>query len=460
MKETALRRLFTHLTNLARLLTIYPVAAFCFHGVLKRTQTAIWPYALLFLVLGFCVGLLNRFLRQKFKKLLWLRLSQAGCILLGIAVGLLGCRFLGGTGLEYLFSGLLGGVWAFLGCLLSLVPLQRFEFFLCALAYLAAVVVLSWRGFGYPITSYLIQFLLISAVFALELNFQNIDNLMQRRGHQMSHLPRRIRLFNLAAVLLAVGVLVLLVLFRRPLMQGTGMVLGAVWGVIRFLLTPLRRWWNGLDDAGDPNFGQIDPDWEGDPQDAFQQLVGPEDEGPAWDAQTQIDVMIVIVSVLVVGLLIYFRRPIWEALRSFFRLLGDAISSLFHRLGAVRQFGLDESEYFTDEEVRLDESERLGYSEQRAWKRDLKAYGKMAESREKYLAGWALTVQGLRLHGASIKLSDTPLEILDKAGKVLDRDGYAVATQSALVLAFSDHNEPPAWPELRAALERLRTQKK
>ena len=68
-------------------------------------------------------------------------------------------------------------------------------------------------------------------------------------------------------------------------------------------------------------------------------------------------------------------------------------------------------------------------------------------------------MQGLILHGVEVRKSDTPLEILAKAGRILDRQGYTVATQCANVLAFSDHNEAPAWPELRAALETLRTRK-
>ena len=460
MNEKKLRVLFTELTNVARLLPVYPVLCFCFRGVLKRLETPLVPFAILFIAIGLGSLYLSRFVRRHVQTYLWLRIPQLGCILAGAALGVLGCRLFGGTGLEYLFSGLIGAVWAFLGCAFSNFELHRFEFFFAAGAYLAAVAVLSWRGFGYPITAFLIQMILISAAFALEMNFQNIDRLMQRRGHEMSHLPGRIRSFNLLVVLVVVVFLIALVLLRAPLMKATGTVLKAVGGVIWLLLTPLRNWWNNLDNSSDPHFGEIQADWQGDPANAFEQLVGEEEERQVMDATTQLNIAIVIVSVAAVAALIYWRRPLWDALRRFFRALSDACASLFQRLLAKRDFGLDESEYFTDEEERIDDEGRVATaSDMRAWKRELKAYGKLSDSREKYLAGWGLTVKGLILHGVEVKKSDTPLEILEKAYRVLDRQGYTVATECASVLAFSDHDEPPAWPELKTALETLRTRK-
>ena len=460
MNEIKLRRLFTELTNAARLLTVYPVLCFCFRGVLKRLDTPLWPFVLLFMAIGLGSLYLSRFVRKRVKTYLWLRLPQLGCILLGIGLGILGCRLFGGSGLEYLFSALIGGFWAFLGCAFSNFELHRFEFFFAAGAYAAAVAVLSWRHFGYPVNAFLIQLILISAIFALEMNFQNIDRLMQRRGHEMSHLPGRIRSFNLVAVLAAVCVLIVLVLLREPLMKATGTILGAIGSVIWFILTPLRNWWNNLDNSSDPHFGEIQADWQGDPANAFEQLVGEEEEVHTLDATTQVNIAIVIVVVGVVAALIYWRKPIFDALRRFLRALSDAFASLFHNLLAKRDFGLDESEYFTDEEERIDDEGRIAApTDLRAWKKELKAYGKMEESREKYLAGWGLTVKGLTLHGVEVRKSDTPLEILAKAGRVLDKQGYTVATECASVLAFSDHNEPPAWPELHSALETLRNRK-
>ena len=67
MNEIKLRRLFTELTNAARLLTVYPVLCFCFRGVLKRLDTPLWPFVLLFMAIGLGSLYLSRFVRKRVK---------------------------------------------------------------------------------------------------------------------------------------------------------------------------------------------------------------------------------------------------------------------------------------------------------------------------------------------------------------------------------------------------------
>jgi len=124
-------------------------------------------------------------------------------------------------------------------------------------------------------------------------------------------------------------------------------------------------------------------------------------------------------------------------------------------------FGEEENEYYTGVEQILGDRAQVKASatELRAWKKQLRAYQKMPDSREKYLTGFALSAQGLLLHGAQVKPSDTPLEILEKAKNILSQEGYRVAVESCNALAFGAREEEPAWPQLHTALETLRTRK-
>lgn len=459
MKESKLRILFSQLANLARYLTAYPLFLFCYTGILKQQgyHSVAWE-TLLVLVLAFASMGATLLGHRKFKRVIGLRITQTVMAVISAAAGVLLCNVLGGTVWMCMYAGIILALYSVIGSLSANYNLKRWEFFVAAFIYLFTVIVLTSRGFSYPVTTFMVQFILVAGLFALEYNFQNIDFLMRRRGHKMSHLPSRIRSFNLLLLLGGMVLVLVLVLCRGFFMDIAGVVFRALMAVLYFLATPLRRWWNN-DEFWDRTTELPTPDWEGDPDNAFELLT--EYEEKPVDTELQGDLLIALAVAVVLFVLIRYRRSIFEGLSVFWNWLRRAIAGLFRNLGVRNRFDEDENEYYTDVEQQISDSERMKApaTALRAWRKQLRAYQKMPDGKEKYLAGFALSARGLQLHGVQVLSSDTPLEILKKAKDILEPEGYRVAVESCNALAFSAHTHEPAWPQLQAALETLRTRK-
>ena len=460
MKERTLRAVLDLLTCLARLLPVWPAYLFCFMGLLDRRGDPLVPLAAASFAFAFLALLITRVAQLRLRRRLTLRLLQAGLALVSAGCGFALCWALIGPGWQLIYAAILPAALAVLGCVYANVRLHRFEFFLAAGVYLATAAILGWRGASYSVTALLVQLLALTAAFALELNFQNIDYLMQRRGHKMSHLPGRIRYFNL--ILLGVGfaLVLVLVLARGVLMQGVGTGLRALGGAFLYITGPLRRWWRDFDFSDrEIDIPDLTPE-DGEEPEQFEYDM----EGGA-DTETQMTLLVVLFIAVALFLLYYFRRPILEALRAFWQWLCGALRSLLGGLGVRRRrFGQDENEYYTDVVEVLDAStgaQAAPNAALRDWRRALRAYQKLPPSREKYLHGYALSVRGLKLHGVKVSASDTPLEVLQKARQVLPLEGYAVATDCCNALAYDlpERAPAPAWEPLGRVLELLKNRK-
>lgn len=459
MKETNLRVLFSQLANLARYLTCYPLFLFCYTGILKQEgyHSVAWETAAV-VVLAFLCMILTLQAEKWFKRVLGVRIVQLVMVAVSVVAGVFLCKALGSTVWMRMYASIIFGVYAVIGCLSANYKLARWEFFVAAFLFLFTVITLSVRGFAYPVTTFMVLFIFVAALFALEYNFLNIDFLMRRRGHQMSHLPGRIRVFNLLLLLGGMVLVLVLVLCRGFFMDIAGTVFRALGGVIWFLLTPIRRWLND-EEFWNREIDMPEPDWEADPEDAFEQLTDFE-EKPV-DTELQADLLVVLAVAAVVIILIRYHKAIFAAFAYAWNWLRKMVGKLFKGLGVRERFGEEENEYYTDVEQVLGDREhtKASATELRAWKKRLRAYQKMPDSREKYLTGFALSAEGLLLHGVAVKPSDTPLEIQEKAKGVLAENEYRVAVQSCNALAFGAGEHEPAWPQLQTALETLRTRK-
>lgn len=459
MKETKLRTLFSQLANLARYLTCYPLFLFCYTGILKQEgyHSVAWETAAV-VVLAFACMLLTILTQKWFKRMLGVRLVQLVLIAGSVVAGVFLCKALGSTVWMRMYAGIIFGVYAVIGCLSANHKLARWEFFVAAFLFLFTVITLSVRGFSYPVTTFMVMFILVAGLFALEYNFLNIDFLMRRRGHQMSRLPGRIRIFNVVLLLGGMVIVLVLVLCRGFFMDIAGTVFRALGAVIWFLLTPIRRWLND-EEFWNREIDMPEADWEADPDDAFEQLTDFE-EKPV-DTDLQADLLVVLAVAAVVIILIRYHKAIFAAFAYAWNWLRRMIAKFFRGLGVRERFGEEENEYYTDVEQVIGDTDqkKASITELRAWKKKLRAYQKMPDSREKYLTGFALSALGLQLHGVQVKPSDTPLEIQEKAKGILSEAEYRVAVQSCNALAFGAGEGEPAWPQLHSALETLRTRK-
>ncbi len=458
MKEARLRILFSQLANLARYLTCYPLFLFCYSGVLKQQgyHSVAWETAAV-VILAFASMFVTMLAHKICKRVLGVRLMQAVMVAISAVAGVFLCKALGGTVWMRMYAGIIFALYSAIGGLSAEHSLGRWEFFTAAGIFLFTVITLSVRGFDYPVTAFMVLFIVVAGLFALEYNFLNIDFLMRRRGHKMSHLPGRIRSFNLLLLLGGMVLVLVLVLCRSFFMDIAGTVFRALGAVLWFLLTPLRRFMNN-EEFWNREIDMPEADWEADPDDAFEQLTDYEEK--VVDTELQADLLVVLAVAVVLFVLIRYRKSIFESIAYAWNWLRKALATLMRSLGMKERYGEDENEYYTDVEQQISGEERTRVTtvELRAWKKQLKAYQKLPDGREKYLRGFALTARGLQLHGVAVKLSDTPLEILEKAGGILEPEGYRVAVQACNALAFSQGGEP-AWPELQQALDTLRSRK-
>ncbi len=449
MKRVALRRVLALACAAAALSAVLPVSMAILH-LLHGNRAGAW----LVLALAELFGLTAVLLQPKKR---WQRaLLQAAAPVPGVAVW----AALWGAALAPLLPAILCGVLALLSWLLCRVlgtraPRTR-DFFVLALVYILCGLLLQLRGAGCE--TLIVPLLLCGCCYAADRNYASIDGLMQRRGHAASELPPKSRLLNLL-LLACVGVVaVLLVLGRGVLMP----VCGWVFRQFGLLIAAMIRFFNWvmLKILREPT-GDLMQSLRGEAVSQEESALVEEEAETAGAAHPglQIGFLVLVVAVIAVFAL-------WKLLRARRHrvrrepLLHRILRKLRSRKRFDRLFRQDENESYIDVEEAIDAEgapvpETAAPDRLRAYRRAVRALGKLPPGRERFLKGWRLSVTGLQLHGVAIAPSDTPLEILEKA-TILTGADYEAATACCNALRYGGMETPDAQQALDTVLARLR----
>lgn len=295
----------------------------------------------------------------------------------------------------------------------------------------------------FPLFSFVLCLLILSAAYGVSQNQGNLDFLMERRGHSFSHLPARIRYYNirlLAIILAAMTVFFLLCFPISSLVQ-------EFFNLIRQLIASIPK--------GESYY-------ENGVLYAPVQTPAPEAEMPAGGSSPWWNVLTVLIIIGLLVLLIRNGKKILRAILNTFQRFLLAMRRLMTR-GQFADPQKIESEYYVDEDIVVEDAplveEDLTEKQQlRRWKRQYRQFRRMPGGRDKLRFGYGLAIAGMKLKNFPVSPGDTPLEILDKTASVLQNSHLTCTTPTYNQVRYDTTSQPetgPSLEELQAVLEEL-----
>lgn len=307
-----------------------------------------------------------------------------------------------------------------------------------------------WNHRESPLLFYGVGLLALAAAFGLSRNQGNLDFLMARRGHDFASLPARIRYYNVRLLAVLLVILCAAAIFIRPITSGCLALLEIIKNLLGGLIGLLLSIFSSSGGQSEAQQPQSTP------------TPTPILEGTSWAGWQILTFLIVLAAVVV---LLFNLKKILIALLRVFRNLLERLAALFSR----EQFGGrydGESEYYVDEDVALKPevsgdnllSER---QKRRLWRKQKRRFQRMEDSPEKLLLGYELAVQAMKMKPPkfSLKNSDTPLEIAEKAAKSLRSPGIFRITDDYNANAYGGAERTSALPQLRQMLDELEQDK-
>lgn len=311
---------------------------------------------------------------------------------------------------------------------------------LAAYCIIAAIVVVFFWGMKvqYSRMAMVWGLFYLAICYALTQNQSNIDFMMARRKHKMEHLPGVVRQRSLLLTLGVLAAVLVCILLTPQITRLFGQCLNAIkvilLGILRFL-------WSLIPES-EPS-EEVEEAAAGGPGD-MGGMGAAEDGSPLWDY--------ILWPLIILGAiwLIYTYRDsimrwwitLWRTLRTKIR------GALFSAPKRARITGGGEGDY-EDEVVELSAMEvkeelRKDVFKPRQWKRDLKAWRTMENGEEKYRRGYQLALSWLSWRKVPLLPSDTPLEVLEKAKKVLSEAEWAAVTDWYNQIRYGEPETFPA----------------
>lgn len=311
---------------------------------------------------------------------------------------------------------------------------------LLAYCIIAAVVVLFFWGMKVNYSRMVMVWGLfyLAICYALAQNQSNIDFMMTRRKHKMEHLPGVVRKRSLMLTLGVLAVL-LICIFLTP--QLTWLFTQALTGIKVLLLGILRFIFNLI--PGGVSEETVEEETAGGPGEMGG--FGSAEEGsPWWDY-----IMWPLITLLIIWLIYTYRDSIMRWWITLWRTLTAKVRGALFSAPKRARIGGDGGDDYEDEVVELSATEvkeelrRNGFR-LRDWKRAVKTYRQMEDGEEKYRRGYQLALQWLAWKKVSLLPSDTPLEVLEKAQKVLSEREWAAVTDWYNQIRYGELESFPA----------------
>lgn len=321
------------------------------------------------------------------------------------------------------------------------------RYVLMASAGVTAAGILILYGLKSPYSSSLLiwNFFIQAAVCAVSQNQGNLDYLMLRRKHDLSHLPRKVRFYSL---MLIAGIMLLVlaaILFRPQLTVLFRLLLSGLKYLLRWIILAIL-WLLSLSSGSE----EPEPDGAGGAGGGMLDGLPPGTSSPWWDY-----IFGTVMVLLILFLLIYYRSSILSALKNFWRRIKEGLRQLFMKAPALQRLVQGEqSEYYADQVEELSPESLLENEEKvfrlRDWKREVRRFAAKPPSAEKYREGYRLGLLWLRWRGAELQPSDTPQEILAKAKPALSQSDWEAVTDFYQLVRYRE--DETASPEALTAL--------
>ena len=269
------------------------------------------------------------------------------------------------------------------------------------IASIAAFFILRASGFAVPYAGELsVLTVYLFFVYWLAKNQRNIDFMMERRQHDLKHLPPRIRFYNVYLLLVFFVIALLALLLRGPVMELFRM--GAKL-FQRMLLNCVPT------ESGGTESTVVEDATPTPTPDGFSDV--PPNYDWLWNT---------LGILLLVAMVVVFGPMAWRSLKAFLRDLSRKVLSAIRRRHRKAGDRTGESDEYSDAEETLSGEEKTALSRQtdsgrlRMWKKEVRRYRHMPPGEEKYREGYRLVLEGMALKNLPVQPSDTPLEATEK----------------------------------------------
>ncbi len=239
---------------------------------------------------------------------------------------------------------------------------------------------------------------------------QNQGNLSARiQWKNLDQLPGKIRWYNFFLTLGVLGTILLLMLFRGKLAEGTAQLFAGLKWAGRQLLLQLVSLVNqsGAAAAAPPTTYQP-PDWSG-----MNPFTG---RGDSWWDE--------IGLLILAAVLIWYRREILEKIRTAWKNIKEGTGRILFRIPVFERRRSHRAEAaYTDWTEFLPASQTEGKKDEtfrhRNWRKQVRAFCQTQHPLDAagYRKGYQLGLQWLQQQGVRIESADTPQEILQKIEK-------------------------------------------
>lgn len=266
----------------------------------------------------------------------------------------------------------------------------------------AAAVIYWFCRLAFPFLAITLPFLFLTAIYGAAQNQHNLEYLMERRGHDFSQLPAKIRRYSLGILTVIMGAIFLLLIFRHGIAAFFNWVLELIrtvgsWLFLLFFTDKKPETMSDIPQTEVP---------DGMTEQGFT--------SPLWNVFT-----LVLLAAAVYFLIRYGRR-MWKWAVSFCKGLWQYLMNLITHGHGQNAF-LHNSEYYVDQDISLEGNEELeentlsGKQLHKKWRREKRKFLKLSAGPEKVKLGYELAAAGMRLKNIPLSPGDTPLEISHKA---------------------------------------------
>lgn len=292
----------------------------------------------------------------------------------------------------------------------------------CAGVYLVPIGALKLMEANIPVSYDIMPMAFSFCVFIMMgyiiMNQQNIDLMMERRRHDKTSLPGKIRVYNLMLVA------ALLILVFSGLFFANQIGAALIWvlkkvGLLFIYVFVFLIWLASLgkgQDSGGNGGGGIS-DLSGLAQDS---------QGSNWW-----NLLLILLIAVLVYLIVSNRKRIWEAICGFFSKLAAALYHFFLDCFKIQELGSAEG-YYTEEIEELDREERPtqpeGFRSRYAMKKALRHWRKTPDPVERVREGYRLLLMAYQTQKKAIASSDTTGQILMKNRGGALEDAFTEAT--------------------------------
>ena len=256
-----------------------------------------------------------------------------------------------------------------------------------------------------------ISLLTVAFCYGAGANQGNLDFLMERRGHDLSHLPPKIRRYNLKLLAVLYAVVVVLLLLRDVLAYALKQLfIGVIW-LIAFIGQLIAGLFAGhetvVPEGGGGGFS--DP---------------PAASGGGESLLSQI--LSVLIGLAVLGVLIWLCPKAFRILRGKVRTLWRAILRFFRRRSRPGATQAENQGEYTDTETDLLRSTETASMAPpaprralRQFKADVRAFDRLPDGPIKEREGYRLLIKGMQLKRIPVAPGDTPRETAAQAVRLL-----------------------------------------